>query len=185
MSIQSLLTLDLPETAVNTAVDGIIARARELVDRNGVALFADFDRAGDILVAPPLDWPISGRIWHDSLSGISRSQQMFIGEWEIVCSIYLYFHLEADDIHQHGFQAQRERFCRYLMVQLEYPEEGNPDAGLVPTRNWEFDAPATFDIDHTAPYKRFGEYVTVFAPLFVSRIDFKLRIWDTEREANG
>lgn len=45
MSITTLTSLDLPETPVNVAVDAIIGRARELVDRNGVPLFSDFDRA--------------------------------------------------------------------------------------------------------------------------------------------
>jgi len=185
MSITTLTSLDLPETPVNVAVDAIIERARALVDRKGVPLFSDFDRAGDILTPPPQTWPISGRIWHDSLSGQSKSVQMFIGRWEVVCSFYIYFHLPADDVHQHGFQAARERFCRYLMVQLEHPEATAPASGLEPVESWAFQTPAAFDIDHTAPYKRFGEFVAVKAPLFVSRIDFKLDVWDTAREANG
>jgi hypothetical protein len=182
MSMQTLLALDLPTHPVNAAIDDIIAAARELTDQSGVPLFTDFDRGGDMLTGPPAEWPISGRIWHDSLSGQSESVQMFVASWEVVVSIYLYFNVPTDDTHQHGFQTQREAFCRYLIDRLEHPDLN--DSGMAPTAAWRFVLPTGFDIDHTAPYKRFSSYVTIVPPLYVSRIDFKIQVWDTDRSAS-
>lgn len=179
MSMAQLLALDLPETPINVAIDAIVAQLRGLVDRAGVPLFNDVDRAGDMLVEPPADQPIVCRLWHDSLSGASGTNNLFLPSWEVIVSLYLYFRVPVDDIHQHGFQAHRERFCRHVLTALEHPTLNA--AGLAPTADWRFTAPAQFDIDHTAAYKRFGDFVTIHPPLFISRVDFKIDVHDTDR----
>lgn len=167
---------------LNVAVDDFIRHLLALEDRSE-ARQKVFRNGGRGLKLPGngkdvADIPLF-QIWTNDVALTVDSEQLYVSRAVAGIELFLHFYHDGADI-----QEKRQEFTDYVILSLQQPnpltENLGEVAGLVPTLTdeglplWGFENPQQINVDHTAPYKRHTDMITVLPPNYVTLVEFNI-----------
>lgn len=165
------LTFD--EAAENVAINDLLTYARSLKDnkQNLVLFNADFGWVAPEGIPDEEDVPML-RIWCDSGNEPMSNNDLIMDDGRRTLSLFFYFYAFGEE-QGANIQAQRARYVRHFLTHLS-------DTAVLETFNadaWRVDFDSVILIDHTQALKRVADYITVYPPWYVTRVDIPIEVF--------